>query len=154
MGHVGVRDAWVGSKPFDVGTKERAMKITFNRRNLIIWACLAPAVGGLGCFASRVDAQNSDAPAFSRSVSITNSTTQTTDQAADEQLGARVKAALHADPYFYDKHVTVSVKNGAVVLGGFVFSDWDLRNALHIARQAAGDRPVVDNLSIKEGGQR
>jgi len=130
------------------------MNITFKRRNLIIWACLAPAVGGLGCFASQVDAQNADAPALSRSVSITASTTQTTDRAADEQLSARVKAALHADPYFYDKHVTVSVKKGAVVLQGFVFSDWDLRNALRIARQAAGDRPVVDNLSIKEGGQR
>jgi len=130
------------------------MNITFKRRNLIICACLAPAVCGLDFFSSRVDAQNADAPAISRPVSVTDSTAQTADQAADEQLSARVKAALHADPYFYDKHVTVSVKNGAVVLGGFVFSDWDLRNALHIARQAAGDRPVVDNLSIKEGGQR
>jgi len=130
------------------------MNFTSKRRDLIIWAWLAPAVGGLGCFASPVHAQNADAPAISRSVSITDSTTQTADRAADEQLGTRVKAALHADPYFYDEHVTVSVKKGAVVLGGFVFSEWDLRNALRIARQAAGDRPVVDNLSIKEGGQR
>jgi osmotically-inducible protein OsmY len=61
---------------------------------------------------------------------------------------------LHADPYFYDRHVTVSVENGAVVLRGFVFSDWDLRDALRLAKQAAGDSQVVDNLSIKEGGRR
>jgi hypothetical protein len=40
---------------------------------------------------------------------------------ADVELEKRVKAALHADPYFYDEHVTVSVEQGAVVLRGFVF---------------------------------
>jgi hypothetical protein len=39
-------------------------------------------------------------------------------------------------------------------LGGFVFSDWDLRDAPRIARKAAGDKPVIDNLSIKLGGRR
>ena len=33
-------------------------------------------------------------------------------------------------------------------------SSWDLQEALRIARKAAGDRPVVDNLSIKLGGGR
>jgi len=63
-------------------------------------------------------------------------------------------AALHTDPYFYDRHVTVSVENGAVVLRGFVFSDWGLRDAIRIAKRAAGDTPVVDNLWIKLGGGR
>jgi osmotically-inducible protein OsmY len=72
---------------------------------------------------------------------------------ADEELRSRVKAALHADPYFYDEHVTVSIEKGAVVLRGFVFSDWDLQAALRIARKAAGDIRVVDNLSIKQGGR-
>jgi hypothetical protein len=40
------------------------------------------------------------------------------------------------------------------VLRGFVFSEWDLRNAIRIARKAAQDRQVVDDLSIKEGGRR
>src|SRR5271163_98949 len=43
--------------------------------------------------------------------------------------------------------------DGAVVLRGFVFSGWDLRHALSIARKTAGDKTVVDNLSIKEGGR-
>ena len=73
---------------------------------------------------------------------------------SDGELAKRVKAALHADPYFYDKHVTVSVEQGAVVLRGFVYSDWDLQDAIRIASKAAGDRRVVDNLAIKEGGRR
>ena len=66
----------------------------------------------------------------------------------------RVKAALHADPYVYDEHIDVSMKNGSVVLKGFVSSDWDLRNAIRIATQAAGGRRVIDSLTIKEGGVR
>ena len=65
-----------------------------------------------------------------------------------------MKAALHSDPYFYDRYVTVSVEQGAVVLRGFVFSDSDLRDAIRIASKAAGDRRVIDNLSIKQGGRR
>jgi osmotically-inducible protein OsmY len=72
----------------------------------------------------------------------------------DEELEKRVRAALHADPYFYDEHVTVSVEQGAVVLRGFVFSDWDQRQAIRIAGKVAGDRRVIDNLSIKQGGRR
>ena len=54
--------------------------------------------------------------------------------------------ALHTDPYFYDAHVSVSIENGAVVLRGFVFSEWDLHNAVRIATKAAGDRQVINSL--------
>jgi osmotically-inducible protein OsmY len=64
-----------------------------------------------------------------------------------------VQTALHADPYFYDEHVTVSVEQGAVVLSGFVLSSLDLQDAMRIARKAAGDNQVVDNLSIELNGQ-
>ena len=73
---------------------------------------------------------------------------------ANAELGERVKAALHADPYFYDEHVTVTVQQGAVVLSGFVFSDWDLQEAIRIAGKAAGDRRVIDDLTIEQGGRR
>jgi osmotically-inducible protein OsmY len=71
----------------------------------------------------------------------------------DEKLRKDVQAGLHASPYFYDRHITVSMENGSVVLRGFVFSDWDLRQALSIARKAAEDKTVIDDLSIKEGGR-
>ena len=64
-----------------------------------------------------------------------------------------MKSALHADPYLNDEHVTVSIEKGVVVLRGFVFSDWDLGDALRVSKEAAGDRPVIDNLSIKEGSR-
>jgi len=40
-----------------------------------------------------------------------------------------------------------------LLASGIVFSDWDLRDALRTARTAAGTRPVIDSLSIEEGGR-
>jgi len=119
---------------------------TSKRRIWVVSAYLGPLLLGLGGFATRVDAQNAAAP-------VPTAAAQAADSPSDE-LRKRVTAALHADPYFYDEHVSVSVEKGAVVLRGFVFSDWDLRDALRLARSAAGDSTVVDNLSIKEGGRR
>lgn len=73
---------------------------------------------------------------------------------SDSDVAGRVTAALHIAPYVYDQHIHVSVKNGEVVLQGFVLSDWDLRNAIQIATQAAGGRKVIDNITLKEGGGR
>ena len=74
--------------------------------------------------------------------------------ASDAELKDRVQLALHADPYFYDGHVVVSVDQGVVHLGGLVFSDWDLRDAIRIATKASGDRRVVNDLTIVVGGRR
>jgi osmotically-inducible protein OsmY len=119
---------------------------TSKRRFWVVGTYLGPLVLGLSGVAARVDAQNAAAP-------VPTATAQAADSPNDE-LCKRVTAALHADPYFYDEHVTVSVQMGVVVLSGFVFSDWDLRDALRLAKEAAGDNPVVDNLSIEEGGRR
>jgi osmotically-inducible protein OsmY len=73
---------------------------------------------------------------------------------SDEQLQERVAAALHADRFFFDRHVVVSVNNGVVVLRGLVFSDWDLRDALRISRAAAGENLVVNSLTLIQGGRR
>jgi osmotically-inducible protein OsmY len=78
------------------------------------------------------------------------------DLAADQDanLRDRVQLALHADPYFYDAHVEVTVENGVVHLRGLVFSDWDLHDAIRIATKAAGDRPVINDLTMIVGGRR
>ena len=117
------------------------MNISGKRRDWVICAYLGSLICGLGGVATRVDAQNIPAPVDSRAVSIAASTTQGADWVADEELRKRVKAALHADPYFYDRHVTVSIKSGRVVLNGFVFSDWDLRSG---ARVSPKRLPVTD----------
>ena len=129
------------------------MNISCKKRILIICAYLGPAVCGLGGFGTPVSAQNAVSPPASQSDSVAVSALQGAAVLSDGELEKRVKAALHSDPYFYDEHVSVSVENGVVVLRGFVFSDWDLRNAIRIARQAADQRRVVDNLSIKLGGR-
>jgi osmotically-inducible protein OsmY len=81
-------------------------------------------------------------------------TTQERTGAADQLLQRKVENALRSDPYFYDAHVTVLVKNGSVELQGFVFSDWDLRDAIRIATKAAGRARVIDNLTIEVGGRK
>ena len=127
-----------------------------SRRKLILvnFAFLGSIAFGSTGFAARAGAQNVDAPPLNQSASLTDRSTHSAGSNADEKLVKRVKDALHSDPYFYDEHVAVSVENGAVVLHGFVSSEWDLRDAIRIASKAAGDRRVVDNLSIKLGGSR
>jgi osmotically-inducible protein OsmY len=130
------------------------MKIS--RKKLILVNCAflgSTAFGSVG-FATQAGAQNAAAPALNQSAFVTAPSTQSAGSAAPEELGNRVKDALHSDPYFYDRHVAVSVENGAVVLRGFVSSEWDLRDAIRIATKAAGDARVVDNLTIKLGGSR
>jgi osmotically-inducible protein OsmY len=73
---------------------------------------------------------------------------------ADQLLQEQVTDALESDRYFYSAHVNVSVRNGVIVLHGFVFSDWDLRDAIRIANRAADGNRVVNDLAIEVGGRR
>jgi osmotically-inducible protein OsmY len=125
------------------------MKISCKTRNWVIGSCIVPLVSGVGAFASPVEAQTTLSNTISRS-----STAAPTSPDADsnETLARQVRAALRADRYLDDEHIYVSVENGVVTLRGLVFDDWDLRSAMRIARKAAGDRLVIDNLSIEQGG--
>ena len=130
------------------------MNVSSKKRVLIISAYLGPVICGLAGFATPVGAQDAFSPPASGSDAVAVSAMPEAAALTDDELAERVKTALHVDPYFYDEHVTVSVEQGVVVLRGFVFSDWDLRDAIRIASKAAGSRRVVDNLSIKQGGRR
>jgi osmotically-inducible protein OsmY len=68
--------------------------------------------------------------------------------AADEAVKQQVETALHTDPYFYDGHVTVIVKDGVVHLQGVVFDAWDLQVARRISKKIAGAKRVVNELEI------
>lgn len=70
----------------------------------------------------------------------------------DEVVAQHIATALHLDPYFYDGHVTVTVKNGIARLEGIVFDDWDLRIALRKARKIPGVKRVVNELEISSNG--
>jgi hypothetical protein len=134
--------------------QERDMNIPRKKRILILCAYLGPAVCGLTGFAAPAGAQNAVLTPASRSDSVAVAATPGAVVLTNDELTERVQDALHADPYFYDGHVTVSVEQGAVVLSGFVFSGWDLQEAIRIAGKAAGNRRVIDNLSIQQGGRR
>jgi osmotically-inducible protein OsmY len=120
------------------------------RRSTCLFAI--PLACALVAFVSQVHGQNATSQ---RAAGSTTEGTAPTEASAvmNRQLLERVRAALHAAPYLDDGHISVTVESGAVVLSGLVFSAWDLRDALRIARQAAGNRLVVDNLSIEEGGR-
>jgi osmotically-inducible protein OsmY len=108
----------------------------------------------MGGFVSTASAQNAVQATANKSFSGAVPMTSSVEVLTDGELEMRVRGALHADPYFYDEHVTVSVEHGAVILGGIVFSDSDLADAVRIASKVAGGRRVVDNLSIELGGRR
>jgi len=124
------------------------------RKKLIgfIGAYAIALVCGLGGYASRADAQAAESRAAGRS-NVGGSSTLPAADAANQKLRKQVAAALHADPYLDDEHINISAERGVVVLSGLVFDDWDLRAALRTAREAAGHRPVIDRLSIEEGGR-
>lgn len=121
-------------------------------RELILIGCgiFGATACGVAGLAKQASAQDVAAPALKQSASVTISSTQGADRMSDETLRKRVKDALHSDPYFYDEHVTVSVENGAVVLRGIVSSEWDLLDAVRIARKAAAKRRLIDDLSIED----
>jgi len=130
------------------------MNILSKKRNLVLYGYFVPVVCGLSAIATRAEAQNAPVPPISGSGYIAASTpAASTPAASTDDLRNRVATALHTDPYLNDRHVTVSVEKGSVVLGGFVFSGWQVQDALRDARKAAGNTRVVDDLDIQLGGR-
>jgi osmotically-inducible protein OsmY len=67
----------------------------------------------------------------------------------DEVVKTRVETALHDDPYFYDEHVTITVKNGVVHLQGIVFDAQDMQTVRRIIRKrVSGVKRLVNELEI------
>jgi osmotically-inducible protein OsmY len=71
-------------------------------------------------------------------------------QAGADSVLMRVKTALDSNSTFDAKHVDVTMDKGNVVLNGFVQSNRELLHAAQIATKAAGDRKVVNKLTIKQ----
>ena len=107
---------------------------------------------GLSGLASPVNAQPAADRMLTRSTASPDSNAPGT-AAANDELRQRVAAALHAQPYLDDRHITVSVSGGAVEISGFVYSTADLVDALQTARASAGGTSVVDKLWIEREGR-
>jgi osmotically-inducible protein OsmY len=88
------------------------------------------------------------------SPAVSAGTDQSDTASSDEAVKARVEKALQSAKYSLETHVTVTVNKDEVMLGGFVWSDWDRRHALKIAARAAGGRRIVDSMELKTGEMR
>jgi osmotically-inducible protein OsmY len=86
-------------------------------------------------------------------VTLGCATPRTPEQrAADSDVKARVEAALSSDPRIYARHVEVNVDEGVVHLGGFVWSDSEMRFAKADAAAVPGVRAVADQIELMRGG--
>jgi hypothetical protein len=108
--------------------------------------------GGLLCWACSAGAENGPAPVVERLDPIVVTAKKRSDPALEERVRKQVEAALRSDSFFYDGHVTVTIKDGVVTLQGMVFDDWDLRQAMRISKRIAGVRRVINDLEIELGG--
>jgi osmotically-inducible protein OsmY len=108
------------------------------RHKTIIRAGIAAAALGMGALCATSYAQNYD------------STSPAAAQGTDADLAAHVKQALHSDKTFDDRHVTVAVDHGDVVLNGFVQDSRELLVAAQVAGKAAGSHKIVNHLLIKQ----
>jgi hypothetical protein len=68
---------------------------------------------------------------------------------ADAAMAARVAGALQHNPYIFADHVTVTVENGIVRVGGVVQDLSDLYAILREARRIAGRRRVVNEIEYQ-----
>jgi hypothetical protein len=71
---------------------------------------------------------------------------------SDAVVTRQVETALQANPYLYDGHITVTVKDGVVTLRGMVLDEWDLRMAMRVSRKITGVKRVVNDLEMELGG--
>lgn len=99
-------------------------------------------------------ASASAAPATLTDGSVAAGSDQVDTASSDGAIKARVENALQSAKYSLETHVTVTVPEHEVRLGGFVWDDWDRRHALKIASRNASGRRVIDEIEVKKEGAR
>jgi hyperosmotically inducible periplasmic protein len=72
-------------------------------------------------------------------------------QQADNETANRVQLALNTDKVLYARHITIRADNGVVVLGGYVWTQPELLEAIRIASDVPGVAKVVDRIEIDRG---
>ena len=74
------------------------------------------------------------------------------ERAVDAEVAERVEAALGTDSRIYARHVDVNVDRGVVHLGGYVWSDNELKFAKADAAAVPGVLAVADEIELMRGG--
>ena len=104
---------------------------------------LGAGLGGLICWSTISLAGDGDAKPVGTLDPIVVTDKKHWDAVADEKLRMQVVTALHNDPYCYDYHIIVAVKNGVVTLDGFVLDISDVWDAKRISARIPGVKQVI-----------
>jgi hypothetical protein len=121
-------------------------------RAALVTAFPGAILAGWLCWATAASADNAPPAPSARTLdAIVVTAKKRPEPVPDEKLTERVAVALHSDPFFYDEHVTVTVKNGVVLLEGVVFDDSDVRDAIRIAKRIPGVKHVVTDFYMPDG---
>jgi osmotically-inducible protein OsmY len=73
------------------------------------------------------------------------------ERQADAETANHVQLALNADNMLYARHITVRADSGVVNLGGYVWTQPELEEAIHVAGLVQGVTKVVDKMEIDRG---
>jgi osmotically-inducible protein OsmY len=111
-------------------------------------ALLIAALGVWPFLGRAVSAGEVAAPMKSAAITIIVTGKKPPESLTDAELKDKIQTVLHSDPYFYDAHVTVAVKDGVVHLEGVVYDDWDLRTAKRLSKKVGGAKRIVSELQI------
>lgn len=74
------------------------------------------------------------------------------ERQADSETVDRVQAALSGDKNLYSRHIVVRADKGVVQLGGYVWTEPELEEAVRVAGRVDGVTKVVDRIEIDRGG--
>jgi osmotically-inducible protein OsmY len=69
----------------------------------------------------------------------------------DSDTADRVQAALNSEKLLYSRHITIRADNGVVNLGGYVWTQPELEDAIRVAGLVQGVTKVVDRMEIDRG---
>ncbi len=70
---------------------------------------------------------------------------------ADRETVDRVQYALNSDKVLYARHITIGADGGIVDLGGYVWTQPELEEAIRVAESVPGVTKVVDRMQIDRG---
>jgi hypothetical protein len=108
-------------------------------------------VAGFGClnfYPALSLAGDPGAPAVEKLDPVVVTEKKSASAVADEKLAKQVQQALRDDPVCYDYHIKVVVKDGVVVLTGFVTDATDMSDAIRISGKIPGVRRVTNTLEL------
>jgi hyperosmotically inducible protein len=74
------------------------------------------------------------------------------ERQADSDMASQVQSALNDDKELFSRHITVRADNGVVHLGGYVWTQPELEDAIHIAESVPGVAKVVSSMEMDRGG--